>query len=110
MEYYFKQAKEASEEKDVILYFDEAELGLINNVPGGESCFIHNLEFSWKKSVIQRCSFLDISAKITLVGAAGSSANLDNALLSKVRYDKLETHLFTHLLFIVTKHQHISRA
>jgi len=60
MEYYLKQAKEVSEEKDVILYFDEAELGLINELSA------------------------DIPPKITLVGAAGSSANLDNDLLSKV--------------------------
>jgi len=60
MEYYLKQATEASEEKDVILYFDEAELGLISEIS------------------------TDIPAKITLVGATDSSANLDNALLSKV--------------------------
>ena len=35
MEYYLKQAKEVSEEKDVILYFDEAELGLINVLSAG---------------------------------------------------------------------------
>jgi len=32
MEYYLKQATEASEEKDVILYFDEDELGLISEI------------------------------------------------------------------------------
>ena len=35
MEYYLKQAKEVSKAKDVILYFDEAELGLTNVLSAG---------------------------------------------------------------------------
>ena len=34
IEYYMKQARDASEEKDVVLYFDEAELGLMSNITG----------------------------------------------------------------------------
>ena len=96
MEYYLKQATEASEEKDVILYFDEAELGLISEISPGKGCYsLHGLEFPCTKSGIHRFHYkkkiivstsLDIPAKITLVGAIDSSANLDNALLSKVRY------------------------
>ena len=55
MEYYLKQATEASEEKDVILYFDEAELGLISEISTGTDCFyLHNLEFPCTKSGIHR--------------------------------------------------------
>ena len=39
MEYYLKQAKEVSEEKDLILYFDEAELGLIHELSSGKYFF-----------------------------------------------------------------------
>ena len=101
MEYYLKQATEASEEKDVILYFDEAELGLISEISTGTDCFyLYDLEFPCTKSSIHRfhykkiivSSSLDIPAKITLVGATDSSANLDNALLSKVRYAMNKKH------------------
>jgi len=59
LKHYLQLAKEASEEKDVLLYFDETVLEKMNDIS-------------------------DISSKITLVGATNSSASLDNQLLSKV--------------------------
>ena len=56
MEYYLKEAEEASEKKDVILYFDEAELCLINEISAGKGCFNHSKEILYTKSDI----YLDI--------------------------------------------------
>jgi len=59
LEYFLEQAEELSAEKEVVLYFDEAEIGLMGKIR-------------------------DIPTKTSLVGAASSSESLDSALLSKV--------------------------
>merc|ERR1719430_436662 len=59
LEFFLEQAEELSAEKEVVLYFDEAEIGLIGKIR-------------------------DIPTKTSLVGAASSSESLDSALLSKV--------------------------
>jgi len=59
LEYFLSQAEKLSAEKEVVLYFDEAEIGLIGRIK-------------------------DIPTKISLVGAVNSSESLDSAVLSKV--------------------------
>jgi len=59
LEYFLRQAEELSVEKEVVLYFDEAEIGLLGKIR-------------------------DIPTKTSLVGAASSSESLDSAVLSKV--------------------------
>jgi len=58
-ERYLKLAEEASEDKDVILYFADSQLALMRTMS-------------------------DQSTKITLVGAANSTENLDNNFLGKI--------------------------
>jgi len=59
IEYYLKQARGASEQTDVILYFDNNEVELMSKIS-------------------------DISSKISLVGAANNSASLNQDFLSTV--------------------------
>jgi len=59
LEYFLEQAEELSAEKEVVLYFDEAEIGLMGKIR-------------------------DNPTTRSLVGAASSSESLDSALLSKV--------------------------
>ena len=41
LEYFLKQAEELSAEKEVVLYFDEAEIGLMGKIRGDkeDECF-----------------------------------------------------------------------